>query len=92
VNQLFRSNVSYGFAARAVVACGLIGTCAAAARAEWRPLPDALRARQLVVEPGSVHWLDPQGLGARRALLLARRGREPADVYVATARTGPMGG
>jgi hypothetical protein len=68
--------------------CGLLGTTAAIARAEWRALPTALASRGLAVVPGSVHWLDPPGLSARRALLLARQGDAPADLYVATARTG----
>jgi hypothetical protein len=74
--------------ARALVACGLLGSIAAVAGGEWRSLPDALAARQLRVEPDSVHWLEGPRLGARRALVLARQGEQPADLYVVTARTG----
>ncbi len=78
---------------RAVFACAVLGTFAAIARAEWRPLPDALARRGLSLA-GPVQWLDPPGLDARRALVVARRGldaREPADVYAVTARTSASG-
>jgi hypothetical protein len=75
--------------ARAAAACALLGAGVAVARAEWRPLPEALAKRGLRVEPASVRWIDPPGLGPRRALLLARQGDGANDVYVATARTGP---
>lgn len=75
--------------ARATLACVALGACAAVARAEWRPLPEALARRGLHVVPGTLYWLDPPGLGARRALLLARAGHALADLYAVTCRTGP---
>src|SRR5258706_563391 len=67
-------------AARALAACALLGALAAWARAEWRPLPAALAARGLEVDPSSVRWIDPPGrlwgLGARgRDALGTDRGR-----------------
>jgi hypothetical protein len=74
--------------ARALVACAAVGAISAAARAEWRTLPRALASRRLEVDASSVHWIDSPGLGARRALVLARVHGQPADVYVVSARTG----
>src|SRR5262249_48162557 len=76
--------------ARAAIVCAAAGVFAAVERAEFRSLPDALATRGLTVVPNSVRWLDPPGLSARRALVLARQSpHAPADVFVATARTGP---
>ncbi len=73
---------------RAAGVCAFLGTVAAVARAEWRPLPSALASRHLELVPGSAHWIDPPGLASRRALVLARAHGQPADVYVISARTG----
>lgn len=74
-------------AVRAALICGVLGAIAAVARREWRPLPAALASRGLEVV-GPVRWLDPPGLSARRALLLAREHNAPTDLYAVTARTG----
>jgi hypothetical protein len=40
------------------------------------------------VAPAGVRWLDPPGVGPRRALVLASEGGAPTDVFAVRARTG----
>ena len=60
-------------------------------------LATALSGRGLSVQASQVYWLDRSGsvLGTRldrpRAVLLARRGTEPADVYLARVKLSPEG-
>jgi hypothetical protein len=57
---------------------------------EFRPLGDVLAAQNVVLEHGSVRWIDPPGRAARRVLFVARESPSALrDLFVAEARTGP---
>lgn len=73
---------------RSVALCALASGSLALAESGYASLPHAVRARGLRTEGTTVRWLDPPGLAARRALLLASQPGGPDDVYVASARTG----
>ncbi|MEZ4408682.1 MAG: hypothetical protein R3A52_19750 [Polyangiales bacterium] len=73
--------------ARAASLCAIVGAALALSHGDAPSLEVALATRALDVVPGAVHWIDPPGVSARRALVLARSGREPADLYAVTART-----
>ncbi len=73
---------------KAVGVCVLTGTTLALASPTAPSLEAALARRGLRVATDGVRWLDPPGLKARRALVIASEGASPTDVYAVTARTG----
>jgi hypothetical protein len=76
---------------RSIVALSAAGAAVVAINAEFRPLPEVLARRALIVREGSLRWLDPSETPARRAIFLAKTSAQGAldDVYIAQARTGP---
>lgn len=76
---------------KAVGVCVVTGTTLALATPASPSLEQALARRGLRVNPADVRWLDPPGLGPRRALVIAAEGTSPSDVYAVTARTGSGG-
>lgn len=73
---------------RAVGVCALTGTTLALASPPSSSLPVALARRGVTVVPGSVRWVDPPGLGPRRALVLGAESGGLPDVFAVIARTG----
>lgn len=73
---------------KAVGVCVLSGTTLALASPTAPSIESALSRKGLHVVGAGVVWLDPPGIGPRRALVLASEGASPSDVYAVTARTG----
>ncbi len=73
---------------RAFALCAMASGAVGLAGPGYASVPHALRAQGLQVDARTLRWLDPPGLGRRRALVLAAQSGAPDDLYVVTARTG----
>jgi hypothetical protein len=75
---------------RSILALSAVALGAVWVEGEFRPLPEVLARRGLMVRPRSMYWLDGADVVPRRAIFLAKTGPEALDdVFVAQVRTGP---
>jgi hypothetical protein len=74
---------------RAAAILALAAGTATLASAGSRSLPGAVASTGVLLDPGSIRWLDGPGFGARRVMFLAQGPDGAPDVHVATVRTAP---